>query len=57
MLPNVVAKLEKDNDLTDLIKANKISYAKGLKDVWDSWNWTRSSSKKECEKEIILVVH
>jgi hypothetical protein len=36
MPPNVLAKLEKDNDLADLIQANKISYTKGLKDVWDS---------------------
>jgi len=36
MPPNVVAKLKKDNDLIDLIEANKIYYAKGLEDVWDS---------------------
>ncbi len=29
-LPNVMTKLEKDNDLVDLIQASKVSYTKGL---------------------------
>ncbi len=30
-LPNVMTKLEKDNDLVDLIQASKIFYTKGLR--------------------------
>jgi len=51
--PNVMTKLKRDENLAISICANKVSYAKGLKDVWDSQNWTRSSSKNKCEKEII----
>jgi hypothetical protein len=29
--PNVMTKLEKDNDLVDLIQVNKLSYTKGLR--------------------------
>jgi hypothetical protein len=48
-----MTKLKMDENLAISICANKVSYAKGLKDVWDSQNWTRSSSKNKCEKEII----
>jgi hypothetical protein len=30
---------------------------KALPNVWDSQNWTISSSRKEHEKEIILLVN
>jgi hypothetical protein len=30
-LPNVMTKLEKDNDIVDLIQASKVFYAKGLR--------------------------
>jgi hypothetical protein len=49
----VMTKLNRDENLVGLIWVSKVSYANGLKDVWDSQNWTRISSKKECEKEII----
>jgi hypothetical protein len=52
-LSHVMTKLKRDDNLASLIWANIVSYAKGFKDVWDSQNWTRSSSKKEREKEII----
>jgi hypothetical protein len=52
-----MTKLEKNDDLANLITCNKVSYVKGIRDVWDSWNWTRSSSTKEHKKEITLVVH
>jgi hypothetical protein len=52
-LPHVITKLKRDENLAGLIWVNIVSYAKGFKDVWDSQNWTRSSSKKEHEKEII----
>ncbi len=51
--PPVITKLKRDENLAGLIWVNIVSYAKGFKDVWDSQNWTRSSSKKEHEKEII----
>jgi hypothetical protein len=51
--PHVMTKLKRDENLASLICANKVSYAKGLKDLWDSQNWTRSSFKNKCEKEII----
>jgi len=48
--PHVMTKLKKNENLVGLIWVSKVSYAMGFKDVWDSQNWTRSSSKKECEK-------
>jgi len=51
--PHVMTKLKKDENLASLIWANKVFYAKGLKDVWHSQNWTISSSKKEHGKKII----
>ncbi len=57
MPPNVVTKLKKDIDFVNLIWINKVFYTKGFKDVWDIQNWMKSSSKKEWEKEITLVVH
>ncbi len=51
--PNVMTKLKRDENLAGLIWVSKIFHAKGFRDVWDSQNWTRSSSKKEHEKEII----
>jgi len=47
-----MTKLKKDEDLANLSQTNKIFYVKGLENVWDSWNWMGSSSKKECKKEI-----
>jgi len=32
--PNVMTKLQKDNDLAYLIEASKVSYPKGFKDAW-----------------------
>jgi hypothetical protein len=52
-----MTKLERDEDLANLIQNNKVSCAKGFIDVWDIWNWTRFSSKKEHEKEVILLVN
>jgi len=54
---HVMTKLKKDDNLGGLIWASKVSYAMGLKDVWDNQNWTRSSSKKDYEKEIIWLVN
>jgi hypothetical protein len=51
--PHVMTKLKKDENLASLIWVSKVSYAKGLRNVWDSQNWTRFSSKKEREKDII----
>jgi len=51
--PHVMTKLKRDENFAGLIWASKIFYAKSFRDVWDSQNWTRSSSKKEHEKEII----
>jgi hypothetical protein len=50
--PHVMTKLERDEDLVSLIQASKISYVKGLTNVWDSWNWIKFSSKKECKKGV-----
>jgi hypothetical protein len=47
----------RDENFTGLIWASKVCYAMGLRDVWDSQNWTRSSSKEEREKEIIWLVN
>jgi hypothetical protein len=49
----MMTKLKRDENLADLIWASKVSYAKGLRHVWDRQNWIRSSSKKEQEKKII----
>jgi len=48
-----MTKLKRDENLASLIWASKIFYAKGFRDVWDNQNWTRFSSKKEREKEVI----
>ncbi len=45
--PHVMTKFKRDENLAGLIWASKVSYAKGLNDVWDSQNWTRSSSKND----------
>jgi len=55
--PHVMTKLKKDENLVGVIRASKVSYAKGLKNVWESWNWMKPSSQKECKKEIILLVN
>ncbi len=55
--PHVMTKLKRDKNLVGLIWVNSVFYAKGFRDVWDNQNWTRFSSKKECEKEIILLVN
>jgi hypothetical protein len=52
-LPHVMTKLKRDENLASLIWANKVSYTKGFRNVWDRQNWIRSSSKKEHEKKII----
>jgi hypothetical protein len=54
--PHVMTKLKKDENLASLIWASKVFYAMSLRDVWDSQNWTKFSSKKEYEKEIIWLV-
>jgi len=54
---HVMTKLKKDENLAGLIWASKVSYVMGLIIVWDSQNWTRFSSKKKCEKEIIWLVN
>ncbi len=48
-----MTKLKRVENLVGLILASKVSYAKGLREVWDSQNGIRISSKKEHEKEII----
>jgi hypothetical protein len=52
-----MTKLKRDENLVSLIRPSKVSYVKGIRDVWNSQNWTRSSSKKEYEKEITLLVN
>jgi hypothetical protein len=52
-----MTKLERDEDLANLIPASKFSYVKGFKNVWDSWSWMGSSSKKERKKKITLLVN
>ncbi len=37
-LPHVMTKLKRDETLVGLIWASKVSYAKVLRDVWDSQN-------------------
>jgi hypothetical protein len=37
-LPHVMTKLKRDENLVGLIWANKVSYAKGLREVWDRQN-------------------
>jgi hypothetical protein len=55
--PHIMTKLKKDENFANLIWASKVSYAMGFRVVWNSQNWTRFSSKKECEKEIIWIVN
>jgi hypothetical protein len=36
--PHVMTKLKRDENLADIIWISKVSYAKGLKDVWNNQN-------------------
>jgi hypothetical protein len=36
--PHVMTKIKRDENLVNLIWASKVSYAKGLKNVWDNQN-------------------
>jgi hypothetical protein len=51
--PHVMTKLKRDENFASLNLASKVSCTKGLQNVWDNQNWTRSSPKNEHEKEII----
>jgi hypothetical protein len=37
-LPHVITKLKRDENFASLIWASKVSYAKVLRDVWDTQN-------------------
>jgi hypothetical protein len=39
------ARLEKDDNLVETIRASKIAYAKPLKLAWGAQNWTLESNK------------
>jgi len=34
---HVMTKLKKDENLVGIIQGSKVSYAKGLKNVWENW--------------------
>jgi len=39
------ARLEKDNNLVETIRASRVAYAKPLKVAWGAQNWTLESNK------------
>jgi len=44
--------LEKDENLVEAIRANKIAYAKPLKVAWGVWHWTLKFNKRNQAKEM-----
>jgi hypothetical protein len=49
------AHIEKDENLVETIRANKITYAKPLKVAWGIWNWTLESNKHNRVKEMDTI--
>jgi hypothetical protein len=42
---NAWARVEKDENLVEIIRASKVAYAKPLKIAWGARNWTLASNK------------
>jgi hypothetical protein len=49
------ARLEKDENLVETIRASRIAYAKPLKLAWGAWNWTLESNKRNRIKEMDAI--
>jgi hypothetical protein len=49
------ARLEKDENLVEIIWANIVVYAKPLKLAWGAWNWTLESNKRNRVKEMDAI--
>jgi hypothetical protein len=45
ILQSAWARLEKDENLVEIIRASKVAYAKHLKVARGVWNWTLESNK------------
>jgi hypothetical protein len=49
------ARLEKDKNLVETIRASKVAYAKPLKLAWGAQNWTLESNKRNRVKKMDAI--
>jgi hypothetical protein len=49
------AHLEKDENLVEAIRANRLAYVKPLKVALGAWHWTLESNKRNLAKEINVI--
>jgi hypothetical protein len=49
------ARLEKDENFVETIRASRVAYAKPLKLAWGAWNWTLESNKRNRVKEMDTI--
>jgi len=49
------SRIEKDDDLADIIWMGKVGYVKPLRLAWDAWNWNSKSTKGKREKEMQVM--
>jgi hypothetical protein len=52
---NVFSRIEKDDDLIEVIWVNKFVYEKPFKVAWDVWNWRSKSNKGNQEKNMQMI--
>jgi hypothetical protein len=49
------AHFEKDENLVEVIRANRLTYAKPLKVAWGTYHWTLESNKHNQAKEMDAI--
>jgi hypothetical protein len=47
--------LEKDENLVEAIRTNRLAYVKPLKVAWGAWHWTLESNKRNQAKEMDAI--
>jgi len=55
ILRSAFSRIEKDDDLANIIQMNIIRYAKPLRFAWGVWNWNSKSTKGKRKKEMQTV--
>ncbi len=56
MARNATSRMEKYEDLQEMIRSTHCVYARQLKKAWDVKNWDRESNKTSQTKELIDVL-
>jgi hypothetical protein len=54
---NATSRMEKDEDLQEIIRSTRCVYARRLKMAWDVKNWDRESSKASRTYKLIDVLY